>query len=119
MLCICCDRMITYGDDDLSEEDAIFTEIDKGKYRLKAENRLWTGGVVGNISGGYGSIHDGSKYVIGICDDCVTLKLNEVKLSFNGNFIMIYFKNNAISCFLRASKLLSTAPFTLSQSKNA
>ena len=87
MLCICCDRMITYGDDDLSEEDAIFTEIDKGKYRLKAENRLWTGGVVGNISGGYGSIHDGSKYVIGICDDCVTLKLNEGKLSFTGNYM--------------------------------
>jgi len=35
------------------------------------------GGIVSNISAGYGSDCDGDVYLIGICDDCLRIKRTE------------------------------------------
>jgi len=99
MKCICCGFRIKaeYLDEGWNQEDAVFKVEsklirDKTEY-FRAENRNWYDGVVGNISAGYGSNHDGDQYVIGICDKCVTEKLYDGSLAYTGNYM---FKNEYI-----------------------
>jgi hypothetical protein len=37
-------------------------------------SNCWDGGIVEWVAAGYGSIHDCSRFLICICDDCVTTK---------------------------------------------
>lgn len=48
------------------------------------ENSCWNSGVVDKISSGYGSIHDGSVFLICVCDKCLTQKRD------NGTIIFLY-----------------------------
>ena len=56
--CLICDKIISFLFDE--EED-----IDKANFN---------GAVVGKISAGFGSTHDGDVYVVGICDECIDKK---------------------------------------------
>ena len=92
MKCICCNNSIknieSQAGNSLSLEDSVFGNIKKYNRLIeKAENRMWSNGVVGNISAGYGSSHDGGQYVIAICDDCIQSKLDEGVLAYTGHYI--------------------------------
>lgn len=87
MRCVCCNKKIKLYefefDDQLSEIDVIFS-TEKNKM---AENKNWLDGIVGNISGGYGSIHDLGMYVIGICDKCLSEKIDDGTVAYIGNYM--------------------------------
>lgn len=99
MRCICCDGIvgasIHNSDGEIkSEEDAVFVTQkrqfgdDDGKITyLRAENRMWNDGIVGNISAGYGSTLDGNCYVIAICDECITKKHLDGTIAYSGHYM--------------------------------
>lgn len=103
MYCICCKKnKIVPGpySENMSEEDFIW-KVEEKKIKDRgaqeyfksevqtttADNRLWTGGIVQIINGGYGSNHDTDKYIIAICDDCVTSNMEDGTLLFHGNYM--------------------------------
>ena len=51
----------------------------------KPESEMWNNGIVDKISAGYGSKHDGSMYIITICDDCIESQKD--KLEYVGNYM--------------------------------
>jgi len=55
--CVVCDKTISVLFEDADYDKANFSD-----------------GVVGKISAGFGSSHDGDVYVIGICDKCIDKK---------------------------------------------
>lgn len=71
----------------MSQEDAVFTSKEGISGTIKAENRMWLDGVVGNISAGYGSVHDGDMFVISICDECIKEKKDSGVLAYTGNYM--------------------------------
>ncbi len=107
MKCICCDANIKpsihAGDEFVkTEEDAVFvTEIrefeEDKKTFLRAENRMWGNGIVGNLSAGYGSSLDGNEYVIAICDICTKEKQADGTIAFVGDYMapIGWYKENA------------------------
>ena len=85
MRCVCCNKKIKLLNEELPEEDIIFS-IEKNRM---AENKMWLDGLVGSISGGYGSIHDLSMFVIAICDECLSEKIDTgtvAQISSNLNY---------------------------------
>lgn len=89
MKCICCNKFIKCIHDNVSQEDAVFTIEKNGSEYKKAENRMWLDGVTGNISAGYGSIHDGDMFVIAICDDCIKEKKDSGSLAYIGSYMFL------------------------------
>lgn len=102
MKCICCDVLVSatihkpvddnHTDPIKSEEDAIFVtekmEYEEGKTTfIRAQNRMWHNGIVGNISAGYGSTLDGNCYVIAICDSCAKKKHLDGTIAFTGDYM--------------------------------
>lgn len=99
MKCICCERNVVKptfsgslrdGENQiLNEEDYIWKTTHHGENRTmeKAENRMWDDGIVSNIAAGYGSKHDGSMYVISICDECIDKKQNDGIIAFVGDYL--------------------------------
>lgn len=103
MYCICCKKdNISPGSDrvEMTEEDYIWS-VEKRQLEDKEEqeyygskvhitntnNRMWHGGIVHIIDAGYGSNHDTDKYVIAICDDCITKEVGEGTLLHHGNYM--------------------------------
>ncbi len=62
--CICCNKEITL----------LYPDSYSNKTKSSDEDKMWDDGIVGEISAGYGSIHDGCIYNIAICDKCVKEK---------------------------------------------
>jgi len=82
MKCICCEKLISpldFGNRDESEEELVFNG--------DCNKIMWNDGTVGEISAGYGSTHDGEKFVIAICDDCTTNKLDSGTLAYVTNYM--------------------------------
>ena len=92
MKCICCDFNITTMEDGLNEEEAVFSVLERRVGNrivyVKAGNRMWLGGSVGEISAGFGSNLDGSEFVIGICDNCITAKIEDGTIAYIGNYMI-------------------------------
>ena len=95
MMCICCDKTIPLlmkSEED--EEKLIFI---KKKRQIKgtfdeemvsgAESNMWCNGVIGLISGNYGSGHDGDEFIIAVCDDCITKKKMTGNIAFIDNYM--------------------------------
>ncbi len=91
MKCVCCNKPIKAIYGDISQEESVFKVQEKRNgntiVEIKAENRMWLDGVVGNISAGYGSSKDGDQYVIAICDDCITEKIEDGSMAHTGNYM--------------------------------
>ena len=108
MYCICCKKdkisipSQRYGNDKdiISEEDYIWLvekkELDTSEEKeyfksnihiTSTNNRMWNGGIVHIIDAGYGSNHDTDKYVIAICDDCITKEVSDGTLLYHGNYM--------------------------------
>lgn len=94
MYCICCKKdnitPLQHGEE-MSEEDYIWSVEKRGKskesHTINANNRMWDGGIVHIIDAGYSSNHDTDKYVIAICDDCITSNTEEGTLLHYGNYM--------------------------------
>ncbi len=103
MYCICCKQDKIEQDrnhTDLSEEDYIWS-VEKKELKTQEEidyfgtkvlvtntnNRMWSGGIVHIIDAGYGSSHDTDKFVIAICDDCITKESQDGTLLYHGNYM--------------------------------
>lgn len=105
MRCIVCGEnrvkhMPMGKDDSMTEEDAIFL-VEKTELKTKdqqdyfnakvryttANNRMWDGGIVQILDAGYGSGHDTDRYVMAICDECVTKKQEDGLLFYFGNYM--------------------------------
>jgi hypothetical protein len=90
MKCICCGAVIAPFDTEKPEHEKVFDYehvINGRNHSLREANNLpWNGGV-GIISAGYGSTHDGGRYVIGICDKCIAIKIADGTLAYIDNYL--------------------------------
>ena len=77
MLCICCNKKIEPIYNEVSEEQLIF-EKEKG---------IWNDGIVGSISAGYGSNKDGDIFMIAVCDECLSSKIETGTIALIDNYI--------------------------------
>ena len=67
--CVCCEKEIT----------------PLASSKCDPANAMWHDGVVDRIGAGYGSKFDGDVFLIAICDDCISKKLETNIISINGN----------------------------------
>ena len=89
MYCICCKGFkvepLSFAPKDslseLSEEELLWTEVDEDrggrKYTSTIDNEMIAGGIIQIVTSGYGSNHDGDKFIIAICDDCIQSNLDD------------------------------------------
>ena len=89
MYCICCKGFkvepISFAPKDslseLTEEELLWTEVDEDrsgrKYTSTIDNEMIDGGIIQIVTAGYGSNHDGDKFIIAICDDCIQSNLDD------------------------------------------
>ena len=89
MYCICCKGFkvepMSFAPKDslseLSEEELLWTEVDEDrggrKYTSTIDNEMIAGGIIQIVTAGYGSNHDGDKFIIAICDDCIQSNLDD------------------------------------------
>ena len=68
--------------------NAEIQRLDIALENKKPEEDMWDGAIVEKITGGYGSKHDCSVFIIAICDKC--LDENVEKLEFRGNYAQGY-----------------------------
>ena len=99
MMCICCDKRITLlkvVEEPLEDEEkVVFGKIIRqisGKkfdetYTSDASSNMWNGGIVGHISGNYGSRFDSDEFIIAICDDCIEKKKMTGNVAFIDNYM--------------------------------
>lgn len=93
MYCICCERnKITpldfYEESVKREEELLWQKEvrDDGTIRT-IDNQMVEGGIIQLIDAGYGSIHDGERFILGICDSCIKEKLETATLLHHGNYM--------------------------------
>lgn len=75
MKCIKCNKIIEelkFNKEDPNSPPSIYNRV------------MWEGGIIGLIEGNYGSLYDGDKYIIALCDDCITQTTND-NLLYTGN----------------------------------
>lgn len=89
MYCICCKGFkvepMSFAPKDslseLTEEELLWTEVDEDrggrKYTSTIDNEMIAGGIIQIVTAGYGSNHDGDKFIIAICDDCIQSNLDD------------------------------------------
>ena len=92
MYCICCKGFkvepMSFAPKDslseLTEEELLWTEVDEDrsgrKYTSTIDNEMIDGGIIQIVTAGYGSNHDGDKFIIAICDDCIQSNLDDATL---------------------------------------
>jgi hypothetical protein len=90
MYCICCEKnkiepLDFYKVHKLEEELLWQKEVsDDGTIRT-IDNQMVNGGIIQLIDAGYGSTHDGERFILGICDDCISKKLESATLLYYEN----------------------------------
>ncbi len=67
MNCICCNEKIERFLFEGEINDEIKEEV--------PEQCMWNDGVVGKLEAGFGSRYDTDSFYVAICDDCITIKL--------------------------------------------
>lgn len=101
MYCICCEKNkikpsgLFKGK--INEESHIWDKVERErgdgeKWTETTNNRMWDGGIVYIIDAGYGSSHDTDRFVIAICDDCVSKKKESGTLLYYGNYMSPNYK---------------------------
>jgi len=93
MYCICCEKdkvkpMNFYEEAPSSEEELLWQKEvrDDGTIRT-IDNQMVSGGIIQLIDAGYGSAHDGERFILGICDSCISEKLDKATLLHHGNYM--------------------------------
>jgi len=90
MYCICCKkRKVTPYDPifdpkdfgkSTSEEDLLWGEELRDGRTLTIDNEMVNNGIIQIIDASFGSIHDGDRFIIAICDDCIAENLEDATL---------------------------------------
>jgi hypothetical protein len=84
MYCICCKKnnvkLLTFGEENQTplEEDILFKN---------SKTEMVDGGIIQIIDAGYGSKHDGDRFIIAICDDCISQNKEDSTLLYFGNYM--------------------------------
>jgi hypothetical protein len=86
MYCICCNKnkVKPLLSDNIQEEDVLWS---KGGESENINNGMINEGIIYLIDAGYGSKHDGDRFLIAICDECITEKVNDATILYFGNYI--------------------------------
>lgn len=93
MYCICCDKdaINPISDEKTSEEEYLWeTEtrnVGDDIRSFNINNRMISNGIAHIIDAGYGSTHDGDQFIIAICDECITKKVEDGSLLYWGNYM--------------------------------
>ena len=84
MYCICCEKNkitpLDFYDESVKREEELLWQKevrDDGTIRT-IDNQMVEGGIIQLIDAGYGSTHDGERFILGICDSCIKEKLDEL-----------------------------------------
>ena len=103
MYCICCNKNnVTPLEDPFtgvkSEIELLFLNEMKENGRERTVNNLMVnGGIIHIIDAGYGSTHDGDRYIIAICDSCLDKKKEDATILFYDNYMFSYFVEEDIT----------------------
>ena len=94
MRCICCNAKIEaiYQNENKTEEQLVFDVEHRVSRRgctivNAANSSCRKDGLVGIVSAGFGSSHDGDEFAIGVCDKCIDEKLNTGQIAYLDNNI--------------------------------
>jgi hypothetical protein len=83
MYCICCKqnniKPLQITGENLPEEELL--------WKKDVNSAMIDGGIIQTVDAGYGSIHDGDQFVLGICDICVKENLDNGYLLYFGNYM--------------------------------
>lgn len=74
MKCICCGKEI----------ELYNVVIDSKSH---PEQAMWFSGLVDNMAAGFGSSYDGMVFYVGICDDCLTKKINDGVVIYSHDYM--------------------------------
>jgi hypothetical protein len=103
MYCICCNKNnVTPLEDpftgDRSETELLFLNEMRENGRERTVNNLNVrDGIIHIIEAGYGSTHDGDKYIIAICDVCIDMKKQDATLLYYDNCMFSDFVEDDIN----------------------
>lgn len=53
----------------------------------KINEQMVGDGIMASVDAGYGSIHDGDKFILAICDSCITKGIEDGTLLYVGNYM--------------------------------
>ena len=96
MYCICCKQPKifpdnNYVDEGSTEEELLWkketVEMEGQKIPYTINNSMVNGGIIHIIDAGYGSKHDGDRFIIAICDDCIKENLEDSTLLYFDNYM--------------------------------
>ena len=110
MYCICCkknkvtpvspqvsSKISTEDSPSQTEEDVLWKkERRKDGSFVNVNNEMIDGGIIHIIDAGYGSLFDGSQFIISICDDCILENLEDATLLYYGNYMTSYEHDNSL-----------------------
>jgi len=99
MYCICCKKnnvipeTFSYTKESMrgvkekvEEEDILWKDSKRPDGSLvNVNNEMIDNGIIHIIDAGYGSTHDGDRFVIAICDDCIKENLEDATLLYYGS----------------------------------
>ena len=103
MYCICCNKNNVKPLEDSftgqkSETELLFLNGMRENGRDRTVSNLnVNGGIIHIIEAGYGSTHDGDKWIIAICDGCIEQKKEDATLLFYDNYIFSDFVEDEIN----------------------
>lgn len=83
MYCICCKKDSVFPEEidrGSLEEEILWDKNDKNDYKATK------GGIIQKVSAGYGSIFDGDRIILAICDDCIKENIQDGTLLFFDNY---------------------------------
>jgi hypothetical protein len=90
MYCICCNKnkVKPLLSGNIQEEDILWDKKNKRDSEfVNINSGMINDGIIYLIDAGYGSKHDGDQFLIAICDQCITEKVNDATILYFGNYI--------------------------------
>ena len=90
MYCICCRKNnvkpIMRSSTGVEEDVLWLNKREEGMTTKSINSEMIDDGIIHIIDAGYGSKHDGDKFVIAICDECISINLEDATLLYYDNY---------------------------------
>ena len=103
MYCICCKKnnVKPMKSDTESEEELLWKSETKARHDGQIiystiDNEMVDGGIIHLIDAGYGSKHDGDRFILAICDDCIEENEKNGTLLYWGNYMGFSFTEDEV-----------------------
>lgn len=91
MYCIKCEKnTVSPMDMDgnhINEVEELWRVEERNGKTLNINNKMTNGGIIQIISAGYGSKHDTDRFIIAICDDCISKEMEKGTLLYYDNYM--------------------------------